>query len=120
VIYPYNDWVKTFLSLSNEFQKPAPLKKTKTLVITKERDASSVELGNPWQVVLFNDEVHSFDEVIIQIRKATGYPVERAANITFRVHKNGKAIVYIGDLAACEKVAAILGQIKLTISLEKT
>ena len=96
------------------------MKKTKTLVVTKERDAASVELGNPWQVVLYNDEAHSFDEVIIQIRKATGYSVERAANITFRVHKNGKAIVFIGDLAPCEKVAAILGQIKLSTSLEKT
>ncbi|HET9870338.1 MAG TPA: ATP-dependent Clp protease adaptor ClpS [bacterium] len=80
----------------------------------------SVELGNPWQTVLFNDEVHSFDEVILQIQKATGFPLERAAQITLRVHHNGKAIVTIGAKAECERVAAILGQIQLTTSVEKT
>ena len=78
------------------------------------------QLGNPWQVVLFNDEVHSFDEVIFQLQKATGCSLEKAAELTFRVHNNGKAVVYIGDKEDCEKVAAVLGQIKLTTQVEKT
>lgn len=112
--------MRILLSHSNEFQKQPVPAKPKTLVITKEREAASVELGNPWQVVLFNDEVHSFDEVILQIQKATGYALEKAADITFRVHHNGKAIAYIGEKDPCEKVAAILGQIQLTTSVEKT
>ena len=35
-------------------------------------------LDHPWQVVLFNDEVHSFEEVIHQVQKAIGCPLERA------------------------------------------
>ncbi len=112
--------MRIFLSLTDEFQKQPVPAKPKTLVITKEREAPAEELGNPWQVVLFNDEVHSFDEVILQIQKATGYALEKAADITLRVHHNGKAIAYIGDKVPCEKVAAILGQIKLTTSVEKT
>lgn len=78
------------------------------------------ELGNPWQVVLFNDEVHSFDEVILQLQKAAGYSLEKAAELAWRVHNNGKAVVYIGSKEDCEKVAGVLGQIKLSTQVEKT
>jgi ATP-dependent Clp protease adaptor protein ClpS len=78
------------------------------------------ELGNPWQVVLFNDEVHSFDEVIYQIQKATGYSLERATDLTLRVHQNGKAVIAIGPKVDCEKVAGVLSQIRLLVQVEKT
>ena len=71
-------------------------------------------------MVLFNDEVHSFDEVILQIQKATGYSLERATDLTLRVHQNGKAVVYIGSKEDCLKVAGILKQIKLIVQVEKT
>jgi ATP-dependent Clp protease adaptor protein ClpS len=81
---------------------------------------AETELGNPWQVVLFNDEVHSFDEVILQLQKAAGYSLEKATELTLRVHTNGKAVVYIGSKNDCEKVAGVLGQIKLSTQVEKT
>ncbi|HXL72968.1 MAG TPA: ATP-dependent Clp protease adaptor ClpS [bacterium] len=81
---------------------------------------TETELGNPWQVVLFNDEVHSFDEVILQIQKATGYALERAVELTIRVHQKGKALVYVGAKEKCEKVSAILQQIQLIVQIEKT
>lgn len=81
---------------------------------------TETELGNPWQVVLFNDEVHSFDEVILQIQKAAGYSLAKATELTWRVHNNGKAVVYIGTKDDCDKVAGVLGQIKLSTQVEKT
>ena len=78
------------------------------------------ELGNPWQVVLFNDDVHSFDEVILQIQKATGYTLRRCAELTLRVHHSGKASIYFGKREACEKVDGILSAIKLLTRVEKT
>ena len=81
---------------------------------------TETELGNPWQVVLFNDEVHSFDEVILQLQKAAGYSLEKATELTWRVHNNGKAVVYIGTKEDCGKVAGVLGQIKLSTQVEKT
>lgn len=68
------------LSLA-EIQKPTRME-GKGNVSAQETPTSAVELGNPWQTVLFNDEVHSFDQVILQIQKATGYSLERAVNIT--------------------------------------
>jgi hypothetical protein len=37
-----------------------------------------------------------------------------------RVHKSGKAVVYIGDKTACEKVSNVLKQIQLIVQVEKT
>jgi ATP-dependent Clp protease adapter protein ClpS len=92
----------------------------KTIVVTKEKTETKEELDNPWQVVLFNDEVHSFDEVILQIQKATGYALEKAFELTMRVHHNGKALIYVGDKETCEKVGTILKQIQLIVQVEKT
>jgi len=94
--------------------------KTGHLELKEESTGTETELGNPWQVVLFNDEVHSFDEVILQLQKATGYSLEKATELTLRVHNNGKAVVFIGSKKDCEKVAGVLGQIKLSTQVEKT
>ena len=94
--------------------------KTGELEITENETREKEELGNPWQVVLFNDDVHSFDEVILQLQKATGYSLEKATELTLRVHNNGKAVVYIAAKVDCEKVANVLKQIRLIVQVEKT
>jgi ATP-dependent Clp protease adapter protein ClpS len=78
------------------------------------------DTDNPWQVVLFNDDVHGFEEVILQIQKATGYPLPKAVELTLRVHEKGKASIYFGALEVCENVEAILSQISLITRVEKT
>ncbi len=77
-------------------------------------------LDNPWQVVLYNDEVHTFDEVILQIQKAIGCSLERAEQLTQMVHNNGRAIVYIGEKEPAAKVRTVLLQINLQVLMERT
>lgn len=73
--------------------------------------------GEGWAVILFNDDVHSFDEVITAIIKATGFDVDAAVAITMRAHNNGKAVVLITDKAEAERVASVLRTAKLTVEL---
>jgi len=70
-------------------------------------------VGTPYKVILYNDDVHSFDEVINQIIKAIRCNFEAARSLTFEVHVKGKAIVFIGELAKCLKVSSILEVISL-------
>jgi ATP-dependent Clp protease adapter protein ClpS len=70
-------------------------------------------VGTPYKVILYNDDVHSFDEVINQIIKAIRCNFEDARSLTFEVHVKGKAIVFIGELAKCLKVSSILEEIGL-------
>lgn len=71
----------------------------------------------PWQVILFNDDVHSFDEVILQVQKAVNCPLLEATRITLAAHQNGKAVAYKGPFKACCRVAAILREIQLIVEI---
>ncbi len=70
------------------------------------------------KVILFNDDVHSFDEVIEQLIKAINCTYERAESLAFEVHNKGKACVYDGDLNECLRVSAILEEIALHTQIE--
>ncbi len=65
------------------------------------------------RVVLYNDDWHTFDEVINQIIKATKCPFEQARTLTFEVHVKGKAIVHSGDIKECLEVSSVLQEIGL-------
>lgn len=86
-------------------------------VETISEEATQVDL--PWNVILYNDDFHSFDEVILQVQKATGVPLQRAAEITLEAHLKGRAVCFTGPLERCEHVAAVLRQIELTVEIER-
>lgn len=70
------------------------------------------------RVILFNDEIHSFDEVINQIIKAIGCDLNKATQLTDEVHNTGKAAVYEGELDECLRVSSILEEIGLLTQIE--
>lgn len=80
------------------------------LKLKEERDA-------PWEVILFNDEVHSCDEVVFQIQKATGLGFPAATQVMMKAHLEGLAICYSGPLDKCEHVVTILREIALIVEL---
>ena len=85
-------------------------------ISNNEEEETTVCLGS--RVILFNDEVHTFEEVIDQIIKATRCSLNEAQEKTFEVHTKGKAVVYSGELAECLKVSGILEEILLHTQIE--
>lgn len=73
----------------------------------------------PWNVVLLNDDWHTFDEVIFQLMKATNCSRQQAEDIAWEAHKRGEAICFSGPRERCEHVAQILEEIDLGIRIEK-
>ena len=71
------------------------------------------EIDILWSVDLFNDEIHTFEEVIIQLIRATGCTRGQAEDFAWTVHREGKAKVYHSDFEGCLRVAGILNQIGL-------
>lgn len=65
------------------------------------------------RVVLYNDDWHSFDDVIFQLIKAIKCPFEKARDFAFEVHVKGKAVVFCGEMASCLKVSSVLEEISL-------
>jgi len=72
-----------------------------------------VNIALPYKVVLFNDEWHSFDDVINQIIKAVRCSYEIARGFAFEAHVKGKSVVFNGELNSCLKVSSVLEEISL-------
>ena len=76
-------------------------------------EVEDIGTGLESRVILFNDEWHTFEEVIVQIIKATNCSFENARKKTFEVHVKGKAIIFSGKLTDCIKVSSVLEEIAL-------
>jgi len=84
----------------------------------QEQLEEEVITGEPARVILFNDEVHTFDEVIGQLIKATGCSTGKAEALAWEVHTLGKAIVFTGELTRCVTVSGVLEEIALMTQIE--
>ncbi|MCK5572326.1 MAG: ATP-dependent Clp protease adaptor ClpS [Bacteroidetes bacterium] len=72
----------------------------------------------PTKVILFNDDVHTFEEVTSQLVKALRCPHVKAEALTWEVHNSGKAVVYAGELSRCMEVSGVLQEIELMTQIE--
>ncbi|MCW3055514.1 MAG: ATP-dependent Clp protease adaptor protein ClpS [Chthonomonadales bacterium] len=77
------------------------------------------DIDDPYVVILYDDDYHSFEEVIVQIQRATGYELERCVHIMLEAHTTGRAITYTGSESECERVARILRQIRLQVETDR-
>ena len=75
-------------------------------------------LDMPWRVILYNDDIHTFDEVIMQLIKATGCSMSQAKAYAIQAHTQGKACVFEGTFEACFKVQGVLREIQLVTEIE--
>jgi ATP-dependent Clp protease adapter protein ClpS len=62
----------------------------------------------PWQVVLYNDQVHTMAEVVQALVKATGFELIRCAKTTMEAHLAGRAIVTRTDETSAERIVGAL------------
>ena len=83
-----------------------------------EKEKEDEEEDTPWRVILFNDEVHTFDEVIGQLKKALGCSDSHAEELTMKVHSEGKAKVYEGSFEKCFEVNGVLKEIQLITEIK--
>src|ERR1700722_2741782 len=65
------------------------------------------------RVILYNDNIHTFDEVIGQVCKATGCVRQLGAAVAWKVHTRGRALVFEGEMFECLQVSSILEEIEL-------
>ncbi len=84
----------------------------------EKEDDIDFAVQQPAKVILFNDEVHTFDEVIGQIIKATGCDQATAESLTWEVHNAGKACVFEGEVTRCVQVSGVLEEIELMTQIE--
>ena len=80
---------------------------------------TDVDVGSEgFSLILFNDSHHDFDEVVMQVMKATGYGYDKSEAITLEAHNKGRAVVLSGTIDRCLKSQSILEEIGLRTSIE--
>jgi len=80
------------------------------------------DVGNnagDWVVIVFDNPVNTWDQVIGILQKATGCPLEEAEMETWEVHHLGKSIVHHGDKPECDRAAAIISTIGIQVAVDQ-
>ena len=90
------------------------IEKTPSIDILEEEKTT---IKNVSSVVLYNDNWHTFDEVIIQLIKAISCSFEEARDYAFEVHVKGKSIVFNGSMKDCLRVSSVLEEIALNTQI---
>jgi ATP-dependent Clp protease adapter protein ClpS len=88
------------------------------LMLPKTVTSTDEALAKPGRVILYNDDWHSFDDVIGQLIKATGCDEATAEGHAWTVHTQGRAQVFEGVRADCERVAMVLREIRLQVEVD--
>lgn len=87
-------------------------------VETQEETDVEEAINTPWRLILYDDDIHTFEEVIAQLMKATGCGLEKAEELTWKVHNEGKAIVHEGEFEECLKIDSVLKEIQLITEIK--
>ena len=91
-----------------------------TRPVTEEEAGLATTVPPPWITILWNCECHTFDQVAAQLTKAIGCSYDDGMAIAWRVHNDGKAVVRVGPRLECERVAQILAEIGLRVSVTES
>jgi len=82
-----------------------------TIIDESVDDGTGNGLGT--KVVLFNDNYHTFEQVINQLMKAINCSEETAFYHANTIHTKGQSTVFKGDIQKCLRVSQILNEINL-------
>ena len=85
---------------------------------TAEAVETEERVDTPWRVILYDDDIHTFEDVIVQLVKATGCTPARAERHAWTVHTQGKDCVYDGEFFECFRVQGVLREIGLVTEIE--
>ncbi|MEM6327002.1 MAG: ATP-dependent Clp protease adaptor ClpS [Bacteroidota bacterium] len=81
-------------------------------------ETTETRVDTPWRVILFDDDIHTFEEVILQLMKAVGCTPERGYQHALTVHTKGKDCVFEGEFVDCFQVQGVLREIQLVTEIE--
>ncbi len=91
--------------------------RTATRPVPEETVDETTALPPPWITFLWNCDCHTFEQVASQLVKAIGCSYDEGMQIAWRVHTEGKAAVRVGPRPECERVARVLAEIGLVVTV---
>lgn len=68
----------------------------------REKSRQTTEGLPPYNVVLLNDDDHSYDYVVLMLNKVFGHPPEKGFKLAMEVDKTGRVVVATTNLELAE------------------
>lgn len=94
--------------------------RTATVPREEREERSRSAALNPYQVILYNDDVNSMDHVVRSlVRSVPGLGTTKAVAIMLEAHNRGRAVVIVCPLELAELVRDRLESCGLTATIER-
>ena len=93
-----------------------PVEAPETDVLVEETPETRIH--TPWRVILYDDDIHTFEDVIVQLMKAVGCSARQGYKHALTVHTTGKDTVFEGEFEECFRVQGVLREIQLVTEIE--
>lgn len=87
------------------------------LVKVKVEKKNKKDLGKSYEIILFNDDVNTFDYVINKLVTICGQTMEQAEQCTYIVHYSGKCSVKTGTFDELKPICLKLLDAGLTAEI---
>lgn len=103
--FPFQAIPKTMSDMppqENEPVLPSSEPNEAVQVRPKRRKKSKPKHEPRYHVILWNDDVHTFDYVIMMLQALFGYPREKGRQLANEIHNRGRAVVYTSSLEKAE------------------
>lgn len=91
---------------------------TKTLEEILAENGIETDSEQQHKLVLWNDDVNSFDWVIICLATLLKFPVDKAEKTAKKVHEEGKDIIKSGSKEDLEPFKKLLAERGLSVTIE--
>jgi ATP-dependent Clp protease adaptor protein ClpS len=110
---------RPFLSLKKNFILSTKMATPANPIISPEiREQDLVLLDPPRKIVVFNDDVNTFDWVIESLMEVCAHTHDQAEQCAWIIHYKGKYAVKHGSFEELEPMASELGNRGLTVEIQ--
>ncbi len=89
-----------------------------TPILTPQTE-KSIQLDEPWNVIVYDDPVNLMEYVTKVIVKIFNYSREKAEVMMLEVHNEGRSVVWSGNKEIAELYIQQLHQAQLTAGMEQ-
>jgi len=87
--------------------------------VKKTEQPADTDSPPGWNVILFNCDCHSFEDVEDILLKAVRCGLAQARAYSWEIHTKGSAVVFQGSLERCEDVADRIASIGLQVKISQ-
>ncbi|MBX3119529.1 MAG: ATP-dependent Clp protease adaptor ClpS [Fimbriimonadaceae bacterium] len=117
---PDLQWIHNFQPISPpDSTIPSPKSSSPGVIERPEVEESGPSTGGAWIVVVYDNSVNTYEEVIHILMLATHCTFDEAAIETWEIDHLGKSVVHHGKEDECNNVASVIARIGIKVEVKE-